>query len=523
MAGRIAVSTPLGHRSDKDVGKRVMKGAAMLVSAKILLRCFSFLNLIVLARLLKPQDYGIAALAMSAITLVQTLSDVRVGVAITNMREITQEHLHTGFTLTLIRGFMMAAGLLFGAELFAHFSRSPDLVAPIRVLAIVPILDSLANPNFLLFQRQINFKPEFRRALISNGLGSIASIAAAFYFKSYWAIIFGTIIVRSAQCAMTYVGVPARIGFSLQHWRTFLNFGGWLTLAGMLEYLRASFGPSLLFGRYLGSGALGIFSIANTLSALVTTELAVPLQQAIAPGFAAILHDSGRVRQAFREAQTTIFGIVFPAGMGLAALARDLIVLVAGARWEGAAPLVQILAPAMASVMLNVGVSALIMATQQTRLFFERGLITAIMGVPPIYLAAAFGNIRLATAAVSLNLVLATAINMRMAGRLVGSPTFEPIYRSWRTIVAALVMAGILLVIGPSSQIKTLPLLIAVLPKLALGVVLYTAVLLLLWRVTGRPSGFETKIMDLLAPRLPQRLNPAYRALRYPPKRSAVG
>lgn len=517
------MSTPLGHRSDKDVGKRVIKGAAMLVSAKIVLRCFSFINLIVLARLLKPQDYGIAALAMSAIVLMQTLSDVRVGSAIVNMRDITAEHLHTGFTISVIRGLVMAAGLLFGAELFAHFSRSPDLVAPIRVLSIVPIMDSLANPKFILFQRQINFKPEFRRALVSNALGSIAAIAAALYFKSYWAIIFGTVISRSTQTVMTYVGVPAQVGFSLNHWRAFLSFGSWLTLAGMLEYVRTSFGPSLLFGRYLGSASLGIFSIANTLSALVTTELSIPLQQAIAPGLAAIVHDPERMRKAFREAQVTVFGIVFPAGVGLAALSRDLIVLLAGAKWEGAAPLVQILAPAMAIGMLNVGVSALLMAMQKTRLFFQRSLATAVAGVPPIFAAAAFGDVRWATAAVALNLLFATAITLRLAGRLTESPALEPVYRSWRTVAAALVMAAGLGVVGPSSETATLSLLAAVLPKLALGVVLYTGTLLLLWRVTGRPSGFETKIMDLLGPRLPSWLRPAYNALRYPARRSVLG
>lgn len=509
------MTTPLGHRSDKDVGKRVIKGAAMLVSSKIILRGFSFLNIVVLARLLDPHDYGIAALAISAIALMQTLSDVRVAAAIINMRDITDEHLRTGFTLTLIRGLIMSSGLFFGAELFAHFSRSPDLAAPIRALAIVPIVDSLTNPNFILFQRQINFKPEFWRALISNGLGSITAIAAAFYFKSYWAIIFGTIIIRCTQCAMTYIGVPARIGLSLHHWRAFLSFGGWLTLAGMLEYIRTSFGPSFLFGRYLGLGALGIFSIANTLATLVTTELASPLQQAITPGLAAILHDPVRLRQAFREAQMTVFGMIFPAGVGLAALARDLIVLVAGAKWEGAAPLVQIMAPAMGITLLSAGVAALIQAKERTRLLFERNLAMVITGFPAIYLAAAFGNIRWAAAAVAWSLLCATVITMRLGGRLVGSPTFEPIYRSWRTIAAALVMAGVLIAIGPSSETATIPLLIAVLPKLALGVALYTVTLLLLWRASGRPHGFETRVMDLLAPRLPVGLRPAYRALRY--------
>jgi hypothetical protein len=112
---------------------------------------------------------------------------------------------------------------------------------------------------------------------------------------------------------------------------------------------------------------------------------------------------------------------------------------------------------------------------------------------------------------------------MRMAGRLVGSPTFEPLYYSWRTIAAALVMAAGLYAVGPSSETATIPLLVVVLPKLALGVTLYIGTILLLWRATGRPSGFETKAMDFLAPRLPQRLHPAYRALRYPAKRPAVG
>lgn len=477
-----------------------------MVIARLGVRGMSLLNIIFLARLLNPHDYGIAALAMSMVTLLQTLSDVRVNAAVLHLRELTVAHLDVGFTLTLARGILVAAALLFGAQLFAEFSRSPALVDPLRALAIVPILDGLKNPRFVLFQRNIDFSMEFRRTLVAAVLGAIVMLTAALVLRNYWAFIASTITLRGAQSALTYYRVPSRFRISLTHWRQFASFGGWLSLAGILEHVRVGFGPNFLIGRFLGSAGLGLLSVAQTLSATVTRELSMPLQQAISPGLAAIAHDQPRLRAGFRDAQSMVFGLIFPLGVGLAAIAPDLVLLVAGPKWTAAVPLVRMLAPFYGFSLLNAGSNGLAQAMHRTRLLFERNLIISLLALPPLWVASANFGLYWAGAAIAFGILVETVLTMRMAARLVESPSFEPITTNLRTLAAALTMAAALILFGPSHETTTAQLVPALLLRVAIGLVIHCIVLFSLWRLQGKPRGFEIKVLTVLETRAPSLL-----------------
>jgi len=501
-------------RSDRNVGSRVMRGAALMSGARVSVRVFSLLNLVVLARLLHPHDYGIAALALSTISLLTAATDIRVTTAIIAFKELTNKHLDTGFTITLLRGLLMAAVLLLFAEVFADFSRSPELADPLRVLSVVPIIEGLRNPRFALFQRNIEFGQEFARTVAGAAAGSIMSIVIAFWMPSYWAIIWGTIAQRVIATAVTYLGVDGRAGLSLRYWREFVRFGGWLTLATILATVRGNFGPSFLFGRYLGTAAVGLFSIALTVSQLVTRELVMPLAQALAPGFATIAHDPPRLRLALRDAQASMIGIVIPVGVATAVLARDMIVLVSGPKWEAAAPIVQILAPVFALSVVNAGLGALIQATGNTRQAFNRNILIFVLTMPVLWVASAYGDLTDAVWAVAFGSLVETVLSLRLAARIVGSPSLEAVTASWRPFLAGGVMAGVLALTGNSGETAPLPLALALAPRLLLGFVVYLVADYVLWRLAGRPTGFETKMMDMAGPRLPAALRPAFRKLR---------
>ncbi|MDT7933410.1 MAG: lipopolysaccharide biosynthesis protein [Sphingomonadaceae bacterium] len=491
-----------------------MKGAVLNSLGRLFVRGVSLLNLIALTRLLSPADYGVAALAMATIGIIQAVSDVRVNAALVMMRELDERDVFTAFTITLLRGLLIAAILLGGAELFAAFSRSPELAAPLRVLAIVPIFDGLRNPRFMLFERNIDFSRAFRRTLLSVGISAAVLIASAVILRSYWAIVIATLVQRGLESALTYWGVPGRLGLSLQSWRVFLRFGGWLTFAGTLDQLRTYIGPSAIISRFLGQAALGLFSIADNISYVVTHDLAQPLANAVAPGLATIADHRDRLRQAYRDAQRTLFGVMFPMAVGMAVTSRDALVLLAGAKWEGAAPLVTILAPALGLSVLNAGASALAMALGHARLLFTRNLLAAVVSLPLVWFVTQRGSLAGSALAMSAGVLFETAIALRIATTLIGLPWLQPILDSWRTFLACALMVAVELAIGPSRQTAALPLAIELAPKVLLGALTYVVAILALWRLAGRPDGFEPKLLDNLASRVPIVLKPAWRWVR---------
>jgi PST family polysaccharide transporter len=235
-------------RSDRDLGGRVLRGAAFLAGARLFVRFFSLINLVVLTRLLAPADFGIAALAVTAIGFLQAFSDVKVNNALIAFDDLGQSHLDTAYTLGLIRGLVLAGLLLGGAGPIARFMDAPALEPVLEVMSVILLIDGIKNPAFLVYERNVDFSKEFRRQTLATLVASLAGIAAAFYFRSYWAIVVSSVIERVLQLALSYWRIPYRPKFGLAAWRSFLGFSGWLMLQGMLTQL-ASMATRVLIGK----------------------------------------------------------------------------------------------------------------------------------------------------------------------------------------------------------------------------------------------------------------------------------
>lgn len=486
------------ERSDKHVADRVAKGAAFLLAGRAVVRLFSLANVVILARLLTPDDYGVAALAMTVIAFLQLFSDIRVNQAIVALKHVDQHLLSTGFTMNLARGVVIALVMLLGAELLAGFTREPRLAEVMRALAIVPLLDGLRNPAFMLYRRQIQFKREFWMAAIATVLGFAAALGVALVTRDYWAIVAGTIVGRGAESAFTYFRLPFRPRLSLAGWRQFLSFGGWSTLDSVMLRL-ANQSPTLFLGRYAGSGALGFFNIGNQISRLVTRELSMPLTSAFMPGLAALGGDEERQRIAYRRAQTAVITITAPIGFGIAMLAPQIVAVLAGDRWlPQAADVVRWTAPAMTIAMVAAATDALATARMQLRPMALRSFAFAVIMVPAHYWAAATHGLKGIILSVAAGSILLALMRLWMAGSMLGDGLLSPFRNAWRALLAAGAMVAALLAwpAPPPVGRGELLVLLDLLPRVALGAVIYIGLLYALWRADGRPDGLEARLLD---------------------------
>jgi lipopolysaccharide exporter len=486
------------ERSDKHVGDRVAKGAAFLLAGRIVVRLFSLANIIVLARLLTPDDYGVAALAVTVITFLQIFSDVRVNQAIIALRHVDAPMLNTGFTINLARGVLIALVMLAFAEPIASFTREPRLADVMRVLAVVPLLDGLRNPAFMLFRRQIEFGREFWRTAIATLLGFAAALTMAILTRDYWAIVAGTIVGRLAESAFTYWRLPFHPRLGLKGARQFVSFGGWSTLDSVMLRI-ANQSPSLLLGRYGGAQDLGFFTVGYQFARLVTRELSMPLSSAFLPGLAAVAHDEERLRLAYRKAQAVVLGATLPMGLGVALLAPQFVALLAGDRWlPYAADVVRWTAPAMTIAMVAAATDALATARLELRQMALRSLAFAAIMLPAHYWAASTYGLRGVTFTVAGGALLLALMRLWMATSLLGDHVLTPFVRGWRMFAAAGAMCAAVLLSDPPAPAGRgeLQVFLDLAPRIALGALVYTVVLGALWRALGRPDGLESRLIE---------------------------
>jgi PST family polysaccharide transporter len=139
-------------RGWREVGSRAAKGAMMLVVSRLVSRLFDFGALLVLARLLTPQDFGLVAIAMSLMQVVEAVFELPVAQVVVRAHNPEPAMLDTAFTLSLLRGLVLAVVL--GALSWpAAVFRQPALVPLICVLSLSPFMRGMMSPGLAYYPR----------------------------------------------------------------------------------------------------------------------------------------------------------------------------------------------------------------------------------------------------------------------------------------------------------------------------------------------------------------------------------
>ncbi len=484
----------------EGVGGAVAAGAVLMVGARFVLRFLSIFSLAILARLLTPADYGLIALALVVLGLLEVLTNLELTSALIRKPGITAAEYDTAFTLSALRGTLSAAVVAGLALPYAAFTGEVGVAAVLVWLALVPLIDGLRNPRFVRFEKALSYRREITVLFAARVGGAAATVGFAFLWRDHWALVAGALVERSIWCAMTYVFVPQRPGLSLSAWREFVAFGGWLTGAGIVNFLNYK-ADTLIIGRELGTATLGQYNMGDQMATMATNQLAAPLSRTIYSGLASLAHDRARLTAAYYKAQAGVLAVVLPIGLGSALAAHEIVVVVAGPPWLAAVPVVQFIAPVIAVGLMTSGVQAIVMVEGQTRTLFWRSLFLLGIRLPAIVLGIwALGLMGVIYARVFSSLVQ-TGVNLEIARRLTGGGFFTPFRAAWRSLVAGGALAGAMLAAGaalPAAPLGFAAALTGLGVKLGAGGLAYGVVHLGLWQAAGRPDGVERKLGDLV-------------------------
>lgn len=471
----------------------------MFLGATVVVRLLGVVSIAFLGRLLTPADFGVVALATVVVGLFEAMTNRQFELALIRTPNATAAHFDTAFTMSALWGATAGLATFALAGPVGAAMDSEALSQALRWLALVPLIDGLRNPYFASHEKGLRFAPA---VVLETGAGAAltgVSIALAFLWRDYWAIVGGLVAQSLTRTALTYALAQRRPGPGLAHLRDFFAFGGWLTGAGLLGFLGRR-ADAAVVGAWLDVAQAGQYHVGYEMSRMLARRLANPLQRAVYPGLATLGDRPERLRAAYFKTQNTILGFVMPLGVGLALTAPEAIRIVAGPQWAAAAFVVQLVAPAMAFNMITVGTQPLVMVEGATRSFFNRNALVVAVTLPTLVAGAATFGLAGVVWARIFSLVFATAVTLRMAGRIVGVPLHAFILKSGRTLLASAAMAGVVLGARPllpafdgslEAAVASLAL------KAAIGGLTYGVVHAALWAAASFPDGFERTLWRL--------------------------
>jgi signal transduction histidine kinase len=221
-----------------------------------------FVVFLMLAPIIGPRGYGIFAMALSGVAIVEALLFEPVAAALSSIEPLEERHLSTALVSVVGAGAAISLLIYLAAgQLGAMLDEAPfgDIVLS---LSLLPVLGGLSAVPTALLRRRGKAGPLV--AVTAAGLAAGGGVALAMAWAGPWSLVAQIVAQRFVECAVVWGMAARRVGltWSRPHFDALLRASG-------LDALRQAWpivsrhGPCLLIGLVLGPIATGLYVLAS--------------------------------------------------------------------------------------------------------------------------------------------------------------------------------------------------------------------------------------------------------------------
>lgn len=347
---------------------------------------------IAMARLLGPEQFGLAITLLLIITFLDATTDIALDrFLIQSRREADLREQRTAQLMIFLRGAITAMLLFACAPLVARAFGAVDAVPAVMLLALVPLLTGLTHLDQKRFQRHFRFGPEARAVFAGEGICLVVGAWLAFEWKSYEAMTWALIARAATMAALSHLQAERRYGWSFEPIaaREIFRFGWPLMLNGIVIFVSSQI-DRMVVAMQLGPRQLGIYSAAST-SVSAPGLLATRLTNNLAHPIVVAARDREDQARSIYRALGVVCGLMaalFVAAFGL--IGADAVTLLFGQAYRPVPGLISLLAASYGFRLLRVWptVAALVENDSKSVLY---GNLCRLVSVPLTLLALPLG------------------------------------------------------------------------------------------------------------------------------------
>ncbi len=265
---------------------KIYKGAAILTGGQIFSQALSLVRNIIIARLLSPEDMGIAATFAITVTLLEMISNLAVDMLLVQAKDGNDPLFQgTAHLYQVFRGLLVGLVILGIAPIIAWLFDTPQAEWAYRLVALVPVFRGFMHLDWKRLQRNMHYRPAVIVEVIPQAIAALAAFPMAIWLGDYSAVLW--IVLMQATAGLLISHVIAQRVYRLNWDRGFASrmviFGWPLLINGLLMFGTLQ-GDRIIVGAAYSMAELGVYSVAFslvlTLSAIfgnISTSLFLPL------------------------------------------------------------------------------------------------------------------------------------------------------------------------------------------------------------------------------------------------------
>jgi PST family polysaccharide transporter len=444
---------------------------------------------VVLARLLRPQDFGYLAMVATFTNFVATFRDFGIPLATVHKQQLTHEQVSGLFWVNSIASVAVAALVAVMAPVLAWFYGEPKLVGITLAMAGGLLIYSMSMVHAGLMRRRMSYAAVTLVEVAAMVVGVIVGVGSAVGGAGYWALVFQQVSIYLTQALGTWAlcrwrPAPRHASATLRdpELRAMLHYGKNVTAARIVMYVARNV-DSVAVGYFAGARVLGLYQKAYHWATLPFWQIYDPLLPVAVSSFSRLQSDPDRYRLYVRTTLLGLFSATLPGTALLFLTAQPLILLLLGNQWADSVPFFRILSVGAYFGCFGLVTRLLYLSEGRTSEYLKWATISAPATIIGVAAGLPWGAIGVAMG-FSIGVIATSAPGVWYCLRRSPVQANDFVAAIWRPGIASLAAAGLFLAIK-----LTAPSMGSALAQLGVDAVLYLTLYTSCW--LAMPHGRE--------------------------------
>lgn len=387
----------------------------------------TFLVSIVLARLLAPEVYGLIALVTVFTTILQVFVDSGMGNALIQKKDADDLDFSSVFFFNLVMCIALYLVLFFCAPLIAKFYHNPELTSVIRVLGITLLIAGVKNVQQAYVSRTLQFKRFFFATLGGTIGAAVVGIAMAYMGLGVWALVAQSLFNAAIDTVILWFTVRwrPRLQFSFARLKELLKYGWKLLVSALLHTFYTNL-RTLIIGKLYTTADLAYYEKGQSFPTLIVSNINSSIDSVLLPTMSGVQDNRETVKAITRRSIVTSSYLMWPMMIGLAVVAKPLVLLILTEKWLMAVPYLQIICFALGLEPLQTANLNAIKALGRSDIFLKLEIVKKTISIGILLLSMRFGVVAIAVSSLVYS-VIATMFNAAPNRKLMGYSYFEQV------------------------------------------------------------------------------------------------
>ena len=445
----------------ESLKNKSVKGAAWSFADNIASSGITFLVGLVLARLLSPDEYGLIGIILLFITIFNGIIDSGFTAALIRKKDATDRDYNTVFVVNLAISVLLSILLFLCAPLISAFFKRPELTSLTQVMSVVLIINALSIVQNAVITKRIDFKTKTKASLISSVFSGIVGIGMALAGCGVWSLVGQQISKQSMNtlCLWLYNRWMPQFTFYWESFKELWNFGYKLLLSGLINVIWGEI-YQVVIGKCYSAGTLGYFTQAKQYTTIFSSNLNNVIQKVSYPVLSTIQDDKDRLKEGYRRIIKLSMLLSFVLTLGMAAVAKPMILVLIGDQWLPCVPMLQILSFNMMLYPLHSLNLNILQVSGRSDLFLKLEIVKDFLIVFPIIAGIIFNIFWMLFVGFLTGGCVGYFMNSYYSGKLISYSSWEQLKDIKSSFLIAISMAAIVFLMNllPINPFVLLPL-----------------------------------------------------------------